>query len=275
MSRRLPSLLVIGALVVGLTGCLEADVKTDLKKDGSGDVSVRVQVSEKMVAMLGELKKLDPESRTLRRLKRIQLVEPEKDVRSSMKSAGCELLDFESTQTDERVSVRYRVAFASLASLAELDRIGPEGSFPRDLPGPGLTLVKNRDGTYTLALPERDDEDGLDDEQGPGAKPGGDAGEDPEAVLARTHARADLTKRMRAESESLSVVVALAVPGKVVSYTPKKFAEVAGRKVTWKVDFKAMSVLPSTGEGWRGKFSVTFRMPEGESIPERALRARK
>jgi hypothetical protein len=285
LSRRI-SLVVLAAAVAGLPACLDADIKTSLAKDGSGTMSVRMGLTEGMVKVLSEMKEIDPDSDLISETNELLFEAPSDEVKAAMKAAGCEVLEFESEQSEAQVSSRVKVAFAHVSKLGELDQIRPEGSDPGGGPGQGMALVRNDDGTYTLSMADGDD-DGDDDEfedenpfEDDGDEVGdgdadGDADEtvevDPEEVMRKAAAAIELMGKVMAEASKLKIVVAMEVPGEIVSHSPEQFAAVDGKSVVWTMDFASMMAGGMQAGGMDGGFSVTFRMPEGESIPRSAL----
>ena len=275
LSRRFrPVLLTL--VVMGLGGCVDVDVQTAVTKTGSGTMSMKIGFTEGFVAILHKLQEIDPEQEVLESAKDVYFEEPSAEDKVAMKAAGLEIVEFEGERSDTKIYSRFKVAFDNLGSLAAIDRIRPDDSEPGDGPGQGMTLVKNEDGTYTLTMSGPGDDEEIDEVPEEGMDEGMDEGnegdesaEDPEEAMKKAAAAMELMGQMMAEMANLKIAVGMEVPGEIVSFKPAEFAKKDGQKVTWTIDMAA-----AMGGGMSGTdngFSVTFKMPEGESIPETAL----
>ncbi len=273
--RRVASALTLTTAVFALAGCLEADVQTKLSADGSGTMSVRMGLTDGMVDVMTRMKEIDPDDGTLAELKQIEFEKPTEAELAEMKVAGVDLLEFEGEASEKRVFSKFKVAFKTVSGLERLDALEAEGG---DSPMNGVTLTKEDDGTYTLMLRgDDDDEDGeeeevefdFDDEEEDEAT--GD--EDPEEAMRQAAAAIELMGKMMAEMANLKMVFGMEVPGEIISFEPKTLGVVDGGKVTWTFDMASIMAASAAGEDASpdGDFSVRFRMPEGQSIPESAL----
>ena len=103
------------------------------------------------------------------------------------------------------------------------DAPGAQGEDPveeaGDGPGQGMTLVKNADGTYTLAMDGKSDDDEFEDEDpfaesgedGPPEEPAEE--EDPEEAMKKAAAAMEILGKVMAEASKLKIVIGFDVPG--------------------------------------------------------------
>lgn len=276
-ARRISPLLIAGA-AVALGGCIDMDVQTALKVDGTGTMSMKLGFTEGFVKVIQKMHEIDPDQDVLESAKEVYFDEPSEEDKAAMKAAGCELLEFDGERSDTKIYSRFKVAFDKLSSLAEIDRIRPEDSEPGDGPGQGMTLVKNDDGTYTLSMsgPDDDESDELSEEEiDEIVEEGMDEAEeaveeDPEEAMRKAAAAMELMGAMMAEMANLKIAIGFEVPGEIVSFSPADFAKQDGQKVTWTIDMAA-AMGGGMGGGMDAGFSVTFKLPEGETFPDSAL----
>jgi len=287
-----PLLLVVAALAV--TGCFDMRMRTKLNADGAGTMSVHLGLTEGFVKIVNKMKEIDPDKDLLEDADGLLLAAPTDEQKAALKAKGCELVSFEGEQSSEKIYSSFEVAFDKLTSLSALDAVfaanhkGKAKSKAEDGPGTGMTLVRNDDGTYTLAMksPEKDgeSEEGVSiseteehegAEEGEEAEGGESAEDDPETAAKKEQAAMEVMGLMMAEMANMKIEVGLEVPGEVVSYTPTDLAKVDGGNVTWTLDFAAMMASAGAGSNpMEDGFSVTFRLPEGTSLPEAALKAK-
>ena len=300
-SRRF-SLVVLAASLAVLPACFEMKMHTKLEKDGSGTMDVHMGLTEGLVAVMAELKEADPDSDAFEDTKDIVLTEPDDETRRLMKEGGCEILEFQSESSEKRVFSRLKVAFENFQKLYQLENVAPEGEDDGDVPGQNASLVRNEDGTYTLSITkegEDEDESGdevfadenpfeedepeveddppverRDGEQGGGESDSGSTTDDTGGEEDFERAM-ELMGKMLAEAKNLKIEVGMEVPGEIVAYSPKTFAEVEGSKVVWTLGFESMMQMGGGDLDTGDHFSVTFRMPEGETIPASALKPKK
>lgn len=266
-----PLLLVTAGLA--LAGCVDMDVQTSLKADGSGTMAMKVGFTEGFVKIVQKLKEIDPEDDTVEGAESFVFEAPTDEEKAAMKAAGCELLEFEGEQSETKIFSRFKVGFQTLASLSALDNIQSDDEKDDSGPGDGMKLVKNDDGTYTLSMTNDDDEasddeieEAIDDAMGDGGEESAEE-EDPEEAMKKAAAAMELMGQMMAEMANLKIVIGMEVPGEVVSFAPA-IGKKDGGKVTWTID---MSTAMGGGADMNEGFSVTFKLPEGQSIPESAL----
>ena len=259
---------------LSLAGCIDADIQTTLAADGSGTMSVRMGLTPGMVEVVTKMKELDPKDNTLDELQMIEVSEPTEEERAAMKEAGIELLDLASEASEKAISSRFKIAFKSLSGLEHMDAILADG---KDNPASGMRLTKEEDGTYVLAMSGGSDDDddpfGLEDMDEDEDED--EAGEEisAEEEARRTALAMEMMGKMMAEVANLKMVIGMEVPGEVVSFTPASLGKKDGGKVTWTLDFAAMMAASASGEepSMEEGFTVRFRMPEGQSMPESAL----
>jgi hypothetical protein len=280
-TRRFRPLLVVAAAALGTVGCIDMDMQASLEADGSGTMGMKIGFTDGFVEILQKMQEIDPEQDVLDSAKEVYFDEPSEETKAAMKAAGCEVLEFEGERNAKKIFSRFKVGFENVAALNQLDHIRPEDSKPGDGPGQGLTLTKNDDGTYTMAMSGSDDdesedsgeltEEEIDELVEQGMEEGAaEVEEDPEEAMKKAAAAMELMGAMMAEMANLKIVVGMEVPGEIVSYSPTQLAKQDGQKVTWTIDMAAAMGGMGPG-GMDDGFSVTFKMPEGQTIPESAL----
>ena len=269
-----PTLLATAA--VGLGGCIDMNVSTALKADGSGTMSMKLGFTEGFVKILHDLQEIDPSQDVLAQAKKVYFDAPSDEDRAAMKAAGCELLEFAGERNEAKIYSQFKVGFERIAALSEVSRLKPEGADAGGGLAQGMTLVRNDDGTYTLAMGGPDDdgemsEEEIDDLVEEGIdRPPPDVEEDPEQAAKKAAAAFEVLGALMAELPKLKIVFAMEAPGEVVSFTPRELGKQAGRTVTWTMDMTS-AMAGGLGGGMDGGFTVTFKLPEGETIPEAAL----
>ncbi len=300
---------LLAAAACLLPACIEADVETEIRADGSGTMGVSMKFTEKFVEILRRLEKVDPDQDTLKEASGMLFDRPDAAAIAEAEKAGMKLLEFESVRDEKRMSAKAKVEFATLASLQCFDRlVGTKDDREKaskgkgDSPADDMRLTRDAEGVYTLSLSmepgddggdEDDGEDGEEDD-GDGEDDGGDddggemesggepapaapgTGEakpaDPEAEAKKVQEVMAIMGEMMGEASRLRFTVALKVPGEILDFEPAAGGKKEEGKVTWNLDFGTMMAASMGGKdgGMKG-MQVRFRMPAGQSLPEKAL----
>jgi len=292
--RDLAAAATLAAAALPLAACVEAEVQTEIRADGSGSFSSTWKCSEKVAEMLHRVRELDPSKagELDRSISRPRL--PPGTVLRELEAAGLRVLECDSANGEKDVSFRMRLDFRDLAALQRADRLETNEEWLRAKGGAGsnLWLTRDADGRYEILFyaaspgsevdrrkaalrddpstpPKKDGEPGAREPASP---------EDAETARRKRQEAIRMMGDLMGEAAKLRFVVGLRVPGEVVDHSPKSAAKVEDGKVTWTLDHVTLLRLQLEGAGARGDerrlpFRVGFRMPEGKSLPESALRA--
>ena len=221
-------------------------------------------------------------------------VKPDEATLAEIEKAGLKVLDYAGANSGKELFSRERFDFRDLAALRLTERLEIKGERENSSShtGSNLWLSKDKKGLYTLevefgpyAESDAEDEAQVEPEAGDGTDGEAAPPEDPEAAKKRVQEAKSLMGELVAEAAKFKLVIGLKIPGEIVEYSPNAGAKSEGGSVTWTLDFRTtMQSLvdarskPQETEDADGpdlRFRVVFKMPEGKSIPDSALRARK
>jgi len=290
----------LAAATLLLPACIEADVQTEIRDDGSGTFGMSMKFTEKFVEVMRKMEKLDPsKAGELNMAMKGMPTKPDDATVAELEKAGLKVLECDAVNSEKELSARVKVEFRDLAALELMDRLEKKEAGKKSKGGPGDDVMLTRDekGLYTLsvslesnaAVGGGDSEMSEDsDEDGGMAGPGGEGGEakpeeDPEEAAKKMQEAMAMMGELMGEATKLKFVVGLKVPGEVVEYSPKAGAKAEAGKVTWTLDFSTMMQMQmessmqqqEEGGGKGMAYRVVFKMAEGKSLPESALRKPK
>ncbi len=298
MVRRGVVALATSALL--LAGCVESDIRTEIKEDGSGSLRMSAKMTEGMVKLLKRMEKSKQGGMNGPDAASMKLDKPDDATVKELAALGLRVEEVSSTSTDTEMSARVRLAFDRISSLASASRLNRKGAGagggaeikPGDL-AKGLRLTRNDAGVYTLSLGMKSDEEaegsevemegaeagppdgGLAAEAENEAKPAaeGEAKEPPaaegkEAPEEEPEDPMALMGEMMEEMQNLKITIGFAVPGEIVDFAPDTGGEKKDGAVTWTLDMGTMMAIQMEGVD---TFQVRFKLAEGKSLPEAAL----
>jgi hypothetical protein len=265
---------LVTPLVLGLCGCLEEDVRVDLREDGSGTVVVSGGLTEKATRIMSVIDKddgivvdlhLGPDDFTLRK--------PGDAEAASLATKGLRVRECTSQRDATKVASRVAVEFDRVPALQFLDGLRIRNATSRKPSAAGAArfeLAQDKDSTWTLSVTTPPVE--LSGGSGGGAAPGQRL--DVRKLERKMLAVADLA----VEGLRWKGALALGVPGEVVEASPEEGLTKAKDRCAWKFDTDGLLSIavaqgfdPSKG-GEVGlpavTFRVRFRMPDGKSFPE-------
>lgn len=284
-SFRVPALLAAALL---LPACIEADIETEVRADGTGTFGMRMKFTEKTVEVIRRLETIDPEQDIVKQTREgpFDKVTPERI--AAMEKAGLKVLEAEAFNDEKRIEAKVRVEFRTLAGLAGLDALDrePGASGPAD----DMALTRDDKGVYTLRIRMESDKKEeakagpaaakADPEAKEGAEPPAKpdaAPKDPEAERKKMAAVMAAMGELMGEAQKLRISVALKVPGEIVDFAPAAGGKKEEGRVVWSMTFQTMMEAAMSGgdKDPMEEFQVRFKLPEGQSIPEAALLAPK
>lgn len=239
------------AMTVLLNGCFEARLHLKLLANGKAILNTRLALSEKLVEVAGQLKEVDPAQDLL---KDVPPPVSRADVRA-MKKQGAKVKQVEYTRTDTSLAIEYSVKLKTLASAKHLQGLMGAGS------PAGFALLAGTDGTYTLTITRNKDGGGPMGTSKAEKEPGPPADEKTKEKVM------ELLLSLMGELPNLKVETIVEVPGMVVHASPKKGAKIEGMTTTWTMTGKNL-MQPDNEDG---PSTVQFKLPEGRSIPAKAL----
>jgi hypothetical protein len=266
-----------------LPACLEADVHTEIRADGSGAMGVSMKFSEKMVEILQKLEKINPKEDIVKQAREGMPKKPDEKTLAELEKKGVKLSEFETVANEKQISAKVKVEFKTVEALRHFK--DAQGS-REDGPMSSLyTLTVDDKGVYTLAMATEEDGDGDKDEAGEGKEPGKEeAGEeeDPEAAAKKAGEAMAVMGELMGEASKFRMTMVMKVPGEVVDYEPKIAAKKEGGTVTWNFTFQSIMELSMAGGNGidemggepsnpLGNFKVRFKMPEGQALPAASL----
>jgi hypothetical protein len=278
--RASPRLAILLASALVVPGCLEADMSTELRGDGSGSVKMGVKYTDKFLEICRKLEKIDPTQDTVKKSRTKPFERPDEAALAAMEKAGLKLTEFEAVADDKQVSAKVRVEFRNLASLAAMDRLKPKKGEAFSVGG--TTLTKDDKGVYTLTITPDDKKGGGGEAEagetidfGGKKEPGAEGGEkaDPEARAKKTAAVMELMSAMMEEAMNLKMKSSITVPGEIVDFEPNVAAKKDGGTVTWEFTLQSIMELQASGgqDSVSKAMKVRFRMAEGKSLPDSCL----
>jgi hypothetical protein len=267
----------LAAAALLLPACLEADVQTELRKDGTGQLGVSMKFSEKFVEVAKRIQKVDPANTTFKEARGGLLEKPSDEILARWEKAGLKVSECVAVDTEKELSMRLKVEFQALDRLRLLEEAqqgkgkSPAGAF---------TLTRDDQGVYTLAMVSDEDEGGeiaLEEPPAPAKeeeKPAVE--EDPEVARKKQAEAMAAAMELMAELNKFKFTVSMKVPGEIVDFAPAAAAKKEEGKVTWTFTFESMMEAEMAGmgdedAGGMDSFRVRFRMPAGESLPASAL----
>lgn len=280
MASRSGAALVLATSALLLSACLEADVQTEVRADGSGTLGVGMKFTDKFVEIIRKLEKADAKQDIVLKSKEGMMKKPDEALVAEWEKKGLKVVQFENVADEKRVSSNIKFEFKSLDLLRSLDQIkNKDGGTPVG----ALSLTMDDKGVYTLAMgsPEKgkpsSSKSGMDpDVEKPAAKDGEKPeAKDPEAEAKKAEMAMAMMGEMMEEMQNFKFSVSMKVPGEIVDFEPATGAKKDGGKVTWELTFESMMQMQMAGkmeeDKEEGAYRVRFRMPEGQSIPESAL----
>ncbi len=273
-----------------LPACLEADIETEIRADGSGTFGASMKFTEKTVEVIRRMREIDPAQDIVVQASEGMIEKPSPEKIAEMEKGGLKVLEADSVNDEKRLEMKVRVEFRDLAALKGLDALDAKpgsGSSPAD----DVSLTRDEKGIYTLALHMSQDgkkakpkgEDALAP-TGESAKEGeAKPPKDPEEEAKKQQKAMALTMELMGEASKLRIAVTLKVPGEIVDFAPAAMSKKDGNRVTWTMTFQsmmeaAMGAMSKESEAGSpgGKnpmedFQIRFRLPEGQSISASAL----
>ncbi len=271
---------LIAASLLVLPACIEADVRTELRADGSGNMGVSMKFTDKFVEVMQKVSKIDSSNDLVKQSKEGMMKKPSDEKLAELEKLGLKLSEFECVADEKRLSAKLKVEFASLAALVKVQEFQGGGESPVHMGG--FSLTRDDKGIYTLAMVPAEPKEGAKAEMGGAKEPAGEKKEgeakkkDPEAEAKAQQEIMGLMGELMGEASKLKFTVAMKVPGEVVDYEPKIAAKKEDGSVTWEFTFATMMEIQMSGETEDGKdpmenMLVRFKMPEGKSLPESCL----
>jgi hypothetical protein len=284
MPSRSGAAVVLAASALLLSACLEADVQTEVRADGSGTLGVGMKFTDKFVEIIRKLEKSDSKQDIVLKSKEGMMKKPDEALIAAWEKKGLKVVQFENVADEKRISSTVKFEFKSLDLLRSLEEIKQKDG---GTPVGALSLTRDDKGVYTLAMgsPETGKPSSRKAAMDPGEdpeveKPAGKDGEkpeakDPEAEAKKAEMAMAMMGEMMEEVKNFKFSVSMKVPGEVVDFEPATGGKKDGGKVTWEFSLESLmqsQTAEGDGEdGGKGSYKVRFRMPEGQSIPESAL----
>jgi len=268
---------LLAAAALPLSACVESDMRIALRADGSGTVRAESRFTEKAAQAIWRLRKADPSGDIAKEFEKNMYRPPDEALTKELAGLGLRLVEGEMKMEEKVLSSKYALEFRRVEALRHGSRI--QGVMSEDLTTT-LRLTRDAGGVHTLALrmtggatllEEAGEEESAGDEQ-----------EEPDpAVMQAVFAALG---ELMGESDKLKLRLALEVPGTVVDFRPAASGKKDGSRVAWELDLAGLMAIgmesaaretPVEGDEADPPgaiaFSVSFRLPEGVSLPEDAL----
>jgi len=283
MALRSAAAVALAAASFALSGCLEADVQTEVKADGSGTLGVGMKFTDKFVEIIRKMEKADSKQDIVLKSKEGMMKKPDEALLAEWEKKGLKVVQFENVADEKRISSNVKFEFRSLDLLRSLDDIkNKDGGTPVG----ALSLTRDDKGVYTLAMgsPESGKPSSRkagmgEEEEKPAPKDGEkevkEEEKDPAAEAKKAEMAMAMMGEMMEEMKNFKFSVSMKVPGEVLDFEPAEGGKKDGAKVTWEFTLESMMQMQMSAgteeDGQKGAYKVRFRMPEGQSIPESAL----
>jgi len=279
--RRILGAAGLAAAAVLLPACIEADMQTELREDGSGTLGTSIKFTEKFVEIANRMKKLDSKGQDIAAAMNDFPRMPNEALAAELEKGGLKVVECAAVSSEKEISARMKVEFRDMAALALMGKLeAAKAGEKASNPGDGIAVTRDANGVYTLsfgmdqnAMGGGGDADGEGPTAAPEAKEEEEEEADPEAQAEKMQEAMALMGELMGEASKLKIVVGIKVPGEIVDHAPKAGAKVEGGKVTWTMDFGTMMQMGMQGMGDEDahKMKVSFKMPEGKSLPDSVL----
>lgn len=257
------------ALVLG-TACVEMEMNTLIKKNGSGKMETLVAFTPKFVEILHKMEGLDPSGGGIGDVTKSLPQPPDADTKKRLRQAGLKVLDVQSIASDTEISSYMAVKFDHLSALEHLRELRPsEGGSSDD----AWHLVSEPDGSYTLSMGRGAGSLGEGAFGGLGSQDETtDDGETPADPGASFEQVMGMLGELMTEAAKFKIEMSVTVPGDVIAAKPSDGATVDGHTARWYYDWSSMMGMSMQGDidpDAFGTFSVKFR--PNKPLPESAL----
>ena len=210
-----------------LFGCIQMEMQTELKDDGSGTFQMTFGMSANVVETLEELEELGTSDSEMPSLSGFE----EAELRKKCKEHDVTLKKFEEVDDEDGKRVNVEMEFKDLEAFSSV--MGESSQ--------GMQLFRTGDGNYLLKAVESEEEADLEEEMEVSSA----EGEEPQEMDMEAMGKSmELMGKLMASIDELDLVMKLTVPGDILETN----GTIEGRTAVWRINGENMMSMSMAGE---------------------------